>query len=207
MFIRGFCSGPFQTNTYVIAFEKTKKAAIIDPAMGSKELCLELIHHRQLTPEAIFLTHSHFDHIADIGPLLEIVKIPVYVHPLDAENLRNPGADRLPLPFSLPGIEPDHFLDPNNLLKLGEISLKIIHTPGHSPGGVCFWVPEANVLFSGDTLFRQGIGNLSFPTADLQAMVASLRTLSQLPPDTKVYPGHGFSTNIGAESALLHVTD
>jgi glyoxylase-like metal-dependent hydrolase (beta-lactamase superfamily II) len=200
--IRKFPSGPFATNTYIVSCPNTKEAVIIDPAPDSTKPTVAYISRESLNPTKILLTHSHWDHIADIASLKQSYPIPVFVHPLDAPNLKKPGSDGLPLLFPIEGLATYQTIEDREIIPFGEVKLEVIHTPGHSPGGVSFWCEEEGVLFSGDTLFRGTIGNLSFPTCDANAMWDSLKKLSKLDPKTKVYPGHGPPTTIGDEHWL-----
>ncbi|KAF3363030.1 putative protein YcbL [Chlamydiales bacterium STE3] len=197
-----FPSGPFETNAYILYCPQTKIAAIIDPAPGSAQNILSFIKKEHLLPEKILLTHTHFDHIADVAPLAQELRLKVGVHKLDAQNLIRPGSDGLPLIVPVEPFEPDFFFSEVDLITIGQIHLKVLHTPGHTPGGVCFYLSEHSLLISGDTLFKGTIGNLSFPTAQPDLMWQSLKKLAKLDPNTKVYPGHGPSTTIGAESWL-----
>ena len=124
------------------------------------------------------------------------------MHPLDAANLQEPGSDRLPSWLNIEGVKPDGFLNEGDVVAVGNMQFHVIHTPGHSPGGICLYCKEQDVLFSGDTLFRGSIGNLSLPTSQPKLMWNSLDKLAKLPPSTKVYPGHGPATTIGKESWL-----
>lgn len=202
MYIQNFPSGPFKTNAYVAACPSTRQAVAIDPAPGSSEAVRAYLKDNALKCIAILLTHSHWDHIADVSLLKEAYQIPVYVHPLDAPNLEQPGADGLPGLPSLAGVKPDCLLEDGLIIPVGNLSLQVIHTPGHSAGSVCFYEPTEKVLFSGDTLFKGTIGNISFPTSQPELIWSSLDKLAQLSPSTKVYPGHGVSTTIGKESWL-----
>lgn len=202
MLIEIFPSGPFSTNAYVAACLATGEAVIIDPAPQSAQAIHAFIKERQLKCNAILLTHSHWDHIADVASLKELYPVPVYINPLDAPNLRQPGADQLPCWISFPSVEPDVLIEENDAIPLGQLKFKVIHTPGHTPGGVCFFESAQKVLFSGDTLFKGTIGNLSFPTCQPDKMWGSLDKLAKLPAETKVYPGHGPATTIGAENWL-----
>ena len=200
--LKAFPSGPFETNGYVVWCDQTRACAIIDPAPESAESLSEFISQFQLEPKMILLTHSHWDHTADVAPLKKGLNLPVYIHELDQGNLVNPGSDGLPLWVSIEGVEPDHFLQDGEKIQLGNEVLEVIHTPGHTPGGVCFFDRDSRILISGDTLFKGSIGNLSFPTARPELMWSSLDLLAKLPKETKVYPGHGPSTTIGAETWL-----
>jgi hydroxyacylglutathione hydrolase len=203
MFIQVFPSGPLATNTYVAACTKTRKAAIFDPALDCFEEVEAFLDDQKLSPQMILLTHSHWDHIADVYRLKEKYKIPIYIHSLDSPNLLQPGTDGLPFWLTIPPVQPDVLLEEGMEVPLGELKFRVLHTPGHSPGCVCFYEPEQHVLFSGDTLFRGAIGNLSLPTGQPSLMRASLTKLAQLPLETRVFPGHGSATTIGAESSLL----
>ncbi len=202
MFIQAFPSGPFETNAYVVACPHTRQACIIDPAPDSATAIIAYLDAQQLQPVAIWLTHSHWDHIADVAPLKAKYHLPVYIHALDAPNLQTPGADQLPCWIQITGVTPDHLIDDGDSLTVGEITFTVIHTPGHTPGGVCFYSPESQLLLSGDTLFKGTIGNLSFPTARPKLMWPALQKLAKLPPATRVFPGHGPATTIGAEGWL-----
>jgi glyoxylase-like metal-dependent hydrolase (beta-lactamase superfamily II) len=202
MFVQIFPSGPLSTNAYVAACAITKAAVIIDPAFDSAEPIYAYLKEHNLICQSILLTHSHWDHIANVFQIKKALNIPVYVHSLDALNLENPGADQLPCPLSISGVKADFFYDDRSPLPVGNLNFQIIHTPGHSAGSVCLFEPNHHILFSGDTLFKGTIGHISFPTSQPHLMWDSLRKLAELPPMTKVYPGHGPSTTIGKESWL-----
>lgn len=204
MELRKFPSGPFATNTYIVVCPETNQAAIIDAPPESFKPTAGYLARTEAKPAKILLTHSHWDHIADAAALKQHYMIPLYVHPLDAPNLISPGADGLPSTFSIEPIQPDGFFDEGDIIEVGSLRFEVIHTPGHTPGGVCFWCEKEGALFSGDTLFRSTIGNLSFPTCEPEKMWVSLKKLSQLPPETKVYPGHGPPTTIGNEPWLIN---
>lgn len=195
-----FPLGPFATNTYIFICTKTREAVVIDPSFGA----YEVVSKEKQKLKTILLTHSHFDHIADAERISKEFTIPVAVHVLDASNLRSPGSDGLKLPFPISSIEPHLFLTEGMIFQVGDLTLKILHTPGHSRGSVCFYCPEEKILFSGDTLFQGTWGNTSFPTSQPDLMIPSLhRLVNELPPETKVYPGHGESTTLEKESAWI----
>lgn len=202
MIIEVIPSGPFATNAYVVGCPETKEAAIIDPAPESAEKIDRILEKLNLAPKKILLTHSHWDHIADTPTIRSRYNIPIWVHEKDAPNLRELGADGLPVFSSMPSVEPDNFFQEGDEIPLGNFRFKVIHTPGHTPGGVCFYEKNEGVLFSGDTLFKGSIGNLSFPTSNPDDMWRSLDKLKDLPPETKVFPGHGETTTIKNESWL-----
>lgn len=203
MIYKTFPSGPFSTNAYVIACEQTREAIVIDPAPGSFAPISEFLTDQHLILKKILLTHSHWDHIADIKSFKDSYHIPVYIHVLDEPNLLEPGCDGLPSLVVLTPIKPDHYLEEGKDIPLGNSKVQVIHTPGHSPGSVCFYVADGGLLFSGDTLFKGTIGNLSFPTSNPPDMWPSLEKLSKLPAETKILSGHGDETTIKLESSWL----
>lgn len=202
MTIQSFSSGPFATNTYVVSCPHSQECAIIDAPPDSSSLLINYITANNLTPVKIILTHSHWDHIADVAVLKKHYGVPVIIHADDRENLENPGSDRLPCWIEIPSVKPDALLKEGDSIKVGDLNFVVIHTPGHSPGGICLYNAEQNILFSGDTLFKGTIGNISFPTSSSKSMWESLKKLSKLPKETRVYPGHGEMTTIGSESWL-----
>ncbi len=200
MIVHSIPSGPFDTNAYIVACPATGIGAVIDP--GVESLAAIEAELSGITLDKILITHSHWDHIGDAAALKKKYRLPIYIHPLDAPNLEQPGSDKLPCWLSIEGVKPDVLIEEGALINVGNILFKVIHTPGHSPGGVCFYCERENILFSGDTLFKGSIGNLSFPTSNASLMWPSLAKLSRLPPATVVYPGHGPRTTIGQESWL-----
>ncbi len=207
MFIEIFCAGPALTNGILLGCEKTRIAAIIDAPQGLEEQIASRIEDLSLTPEFLLLTHSHWDHTADAAFLKKKWDLSLYVHKFDAPNVENPGSDGLPVLIDVPKAEVDHFLEDGQKIQVGELSIEVIHTPGHTPGGVCFYLKDHNVLFSGDTLFRGAIGRLDLPTAESEKMWVSLEKLAQLSPNTRVIPGHGDETTIGAERWLANAKE
>lgn len=198
--IECYPSGPFETNAYILACSETSKGMIIDPAPGSAEALIK--GSAAIEIKAILLTHSHWDHIGDLKKIKTSFGVPVYVHSADRDNVVKPGSDKIPLMYEIEGVEPEFDLQEGEKIEIGKLKLIVIATPGHTPGGVCFYLDKEKILFSGDTLFKGSIGKLSFPTADPQAMWHSLKKLERLPPETVVYPGHGPSTTIGDEDWL-----
>lgn len=204
MIIQAIPSGPFETNAYIVACPITKEAAIVDPSPDSSEAIIAFIQKNHLHPVKLFLTHSHWDHTADVTAIRSKYPIPIYIHPLDLPNLESPGADGLPSWLNIPSNKADFLLHEGDIIPVGKMKFEVIHTPGHSPGGVCFYCKDEDVLLSGDTLFKGTIGNISFPTSNAQNMWLSLAKLAKLPPLTRVFPGHGASTTIGKETWLAN---
>lgn len=199
-----FASGPADTNTYLLSCSKTKAAAIIDTPPESSQWLLSEIQAQGLEVKMILLTHSHWDHIADSALLKEKLKVPLYVHAEDAPNVQSPGTDGLRLFFPISPCTVDGFLTDHQKISVGHLSLEVIHTPGHTPGGVCFYLEREKTLISGDTLFQGTIGRLNFPGSSPAKMWASLKRLALLPKDTKVYPGHGDPTTLAEESWIAN---
>lgn len=202
MFLFKFPFGPLETNAILIGCAETKTAAAIDPSPGSAGAIVAKASELGLKIEKILLTHSHWDHFADAHGLKSQTGAPLYVHFLDAKNIEHPGSDGIPLFFPIHPVTADHFLNEGDTIQVGNLKLEVIHSPGHSPGSVCFYLRAQNLLISGDTLFQGSIGNLSLPTAQPAQMWTSLEKLSKLPPETRVVPGHGGETSIGRESWL-----
>jgi len=202
--IEVFSCGPVSTNTLLIYCNETKEAAILDPSMGSAELIEKAIEAKELKPKKIVLTHSHWDHIADLKELATKYSLEVFVHPDDANNVTHPGSDGLSSPIFVEGFSNVTHINEGDTIEIGTISLKVIETPGHTPGGVVFYIEKENLLLSGDTLFQGSYGRLDLPTSNAQRMIASLKKLSTLPPDTVVIPGHGPQTTLKDESWIAH---
>lgn len=201
--IQIFRAGPLGTHCILLGCQHTKHAVIFDAPQHSLQLIIRALEKDDLKVQMLCLTHSHWDHIADAAKIQDHFGIPIYIHAEDSPNLQKPGADHLPLMFPIKGAKPDHFLKDEQVLQLGKIAIHVIHTPGHTPGSVCFWMPEEKLLISGDTLFQGSIGNLSFPTSRPDLMRGSLKKLAKLPPETRVIPGHGEETTIGDEEWIL----
>jgi hydroxyacylglutathione hydrolase len=199
LIIQAFPSGPYLTNAYLAICSITKKVCIIDPSPGSAPLIKDYIITHNLDPLSILLTHSHWDHIADVFEVKKSFSIHVAVHPLDLPNLERPGADGIPFSMEIVPVKADRVINDHEIIEVGECHLRVIYTPGHSIGSVCFYSSETEMVFTGDTLFRGAIGNLSFLTSRPDLMESSLARLKELPRETKVYPGHGSPTTIGRE--------
>ncbi len=197
MIIKTFTCGPIDTNCYVVECPETHEAAVIDAPQGAAS---KILKEHEGKIKAIFITHSHWDHIADAAELKRTFHAPLYIHPYDEENLKYPGSDKLPMFFQVEGAAADGFLEEGEIFRIGKLELEVIETPGHTPGGVCLWFPKEKVLFSGDTLFKRSVGRTDFPTSSPAKMYESLKKLAKLPSDTKVYPGHGPATTIEAET-------
>jgi len=205
--IQVFSTGPIQTNTVLLSCIKTHQAVIIDVPFESAPPLLEAIKKHALHPQMIILTHSHWDHTGGAAELKKQLNIPLYVHVEDAPNVEAPGFDGLPLFFPVQAVKPDGFLTEGQKISIGSLQIEVFHTPGHTPGGLCFWLNQEKVLISGDTLFRGTMGNLSFPTACPLLMWASLEKIGKLPLETRVIPGHGEETTIKDEQWIMYAKE
>ncbi len=175
------------------------QAVVVDPAFGSLSGVESLLAEHKAELIAIWITHSHLDHTAGCSDLLQRHPVPLLIHYADAENLTHPGSDGLPAWSGFIPVQPTGFLKNGQELCVGSSRWTVIHTPGHSPGSLCFYNAAANLLLTGDTLFRGTMGAISFPQSCPEMMGESLLRLAALPLETKVYPGHGPTTTIGKE--------
>lgn len=189
---------PMDNGVYVLA-DTRGDAFVIDPSFGERQV-LEAVRASGLRVLELLHTHGHPDHTYGAANLKRATRAPVAVHRLDAYRLPA-NAGRL-AEFGLPAHPPlsaDSTLDEGDERRLADLRLVVQHTPGHTEGSVCFHLPEERILFSGDTLFAGNLGRFDLPGGDAEAIVSSLRRLVRLPDDTRVYPGHGAPTTIGAE--------
>jgi glyoxylase-like metal-dependent hydrolase (beta-lactamase superfamily II) len=198
MILETFEVGPFLVNCYLVGCETTHDAMIIDPGdMG--DMVLERARELNLQVKHIINTHGHADHIKDNGLVKDRTGAPIWIHPLDAPMLPVPNHNLSAFfGFSISSPPADKFLEDGQEFKLGAISFKIIHTPGHSKGGVCLL--HDRILFCGDTLFCESIGRTDLPGGDFDALEQSIRNrIYTLDDDVTVYPGHGPATSVGFE--------
>lgn len=193
--------GELGTNCYIIYDDVN--ALIVDPG-GEPEKVIDFLDENKLLPQAILLTHAHFDHIGGVDMLRKHFKLDVYLHEAEENWLGDPSLNRSTSFMRREVITsaPEHLLKPGRM-QLASFSFEVIHTPGHSPGSVSFIFPEAHFVVSGDVLFEQGIGRTDLPGGDMHQLVTSIKVgLYQLPDNYLVYPGHGGKTTIGAERKL-----
>ncbi|SES73418.1 Glyoxylase, beta-lactamase superfamily II [Natronincola peptidivorans] len=198
MFLEKVIAGVYGANCYVIADEKTNEAAVIDPG-GDADKIMEVLQKNELDLRYILLTHGHGDHIGGVQELKEKTNAPVYVHKGDLNLLQDKNKNYSAL-MGGPVIEmtADSFLEDGSVLTLGDLKLKIIHTPGHTRGGVCIHVN--NNVFTGDTLFANSIGRTDLVGGDFDIIIQSIKEkLFTLDDDSIVFPGHGPASSIGIE--------
>lgn len=191
--------GAVATNCYFAENESTKECVIIDPGDEAQRL-KERLRAKGLTPTAILLTHAHFDHIMAVDELAESYGIPVYVHTDDAAMLTRTELNCGAMIGARATAKADKQVSDGERLTLAGMEVQVLHTPGHTPGGVCYYFPQAEVVFSGDTLFCESVGRTDFPGGSMAQLVRSIREkLFSLPDLTIVYPGHGEPTKISTE--------
>jgi glyoxylase-like metal-dependent hydrolase (beta-lactamase superfamily II) len=192
--------GPLQTNCYIVADEATREGIVIDPG-GDGKLILETVQRLEVDVKLIVNTHGHFDHIMANGEVMQGTDAPLAIHSDDAGMLLNPLRSFALLVGKIrPSPSATVFLKQGDALELGNRTLHVLHTPGHSPGSISLLCTDEKAVFSGDVLFNQGIGRTDFPGGSYQVLVQSIRDkLFPLPDDTVVYPGHGPQTTIGFE--------
>ena len=182
--LRKLVVGPYQSNCYILGCKNTKEGLVIDPGDEVFRIVKE-ITKSGLKIRYILITHGHFDHTSGAKELKRITKAPVWIHPSDAAGL---------------DFQPDGNLSDGQKIPLGTFDVSVIHTPGHSPGGVCFHAPGA--VFTGDTLFAGSIGRTDFPGGDHNRLVQGvIKKIFPLGDRLRVYPGHGPNSTIGRERA------
>ncbi len=198
MIVKSLPVGPLQVNCYIVACPRTKKALIIDPGDEAQKI-LQLLEQEELNPAMLVNTHGHFDHVGGNSLIIEKTGIEFCMHKEDLPLLKQ--ASRQAASYGLQVMEspaPTCFLQNGDVVEIGDLSFEVIHTPGHSPGGICLY--GQGHLFSGDTLFAGSIGRTDLPGGDMQQLLGHIRSqLMVLPEATVVHPGHGPESTIGAE--------
>lgn len=192
-----------QTNCYIIQDENTKETMVIDPG-GEPEKIIDMLNILEAKLKYIYLTHCHADHIGATNSLQKLVGGTILIHRTEAENLKKDQIN-LATYIGLPEIklQPDSRIDDDDLIHIGRLEFKVIHTPGHTNGSTCLYLPKEKLLFSGDTLFRGAWGRTDLPTSSFEDIIESITNkLIILPEDIIVYPGHGKSTMIKEEKPI-----
>lgn len=197
--IEQFVVGPVETNCYFVVNIKTNQLLIIDPGACATQL-KQKIEQMSLKPEAILLTHGHFDHATDAKPLADEYGIKIYVHEDDKETLENPELNVSGM-IGRPQIyTADEYLTDRQELDLAGFHIIVLHTPGHTQGGCCYYFPYENLVFTGDSLFCGSIGRTDFKKGSMSDLVRSVKEkLMVLPEQTVVYPGHNETSTIEDE--------
>lgn len=198
MIFEAMTVGSFLSNCYIVGAETTKEAAIIDPGADFVRIENE-IKELGLTPKIIILTHAHGDHIGAVKDFVEKYGTKVYMHKEDAEMLKdgNKNFSKILTGKSM-SIIPDVELEDKDEIKLGDLNFEIIHTPGHTRGGICIKVE--NIMMTGDTLFNKSIGRTDFPGGSFEEIIQSIKEkIFKYDDDTVIYPGHNSPSTIKSE--------
>ena len=197
--IKSMTLGMVATNCYLIINKETKDALLIDPADNALRIS-NVIEENVCTLKAILLTHGHFDHIMALNELKKRYNVPVYAHEEEEDVLKQSSLNMSGMIGQIYTTQADIYVKDGEHLKLAGLDIIVLHTPGHTKGGVCYYLPEEKVLMSGDTLFHCSIGRTDFPTGSMSQLVRSVKEqLFVLPDDVQVYPGHDSVTSIGYE--------
>lgn len=199
MIFEGFGVGPMDANCYIIGDEKTGEAAVVDPGAEGRRI-LGRLEKLGLQCKYIILTHGHVDHVGALKEVHEATGARVLIHTEDAGMLTSPAQNlSLFMGSMLKFKAADRLLQDGDKIEVGGVTLEVLHTPGHTPGGICLVVPGQGVI-TGDTLFAGSVGRSDFPGGSHNVLINSIKTkLLDFPDDTKVYPGHGPASTIGAE--------
>ena len=199
MKIEKFVLGFMGTNCYLIINEETKELVIVDPAT-CPDYVVSHVKSNGYIPKAIFLTHGHFDHVMGIDGWVKEFGIPVYLHEDEKKVLEDPELNLSGVFGSGYSYSDVKCLKDGQDLEVAGFKFKVIHTPGHTCGGCCYYCEAEEILISGDTLFYQSVGRSDFPTGSMGTLVRSIKEkLFCLPDDVMVYPGHNDLTCIGDE--------
>lgn len=203
MRINQYVVGPVQTNCYFVINDETKELLIVDPGASASALAGKA-REEGLTAVAILLTHGHFDHATAAEDLAtELGGIPIYVHEAEKETLTDPELNASWMMGQSMTFSADEFVKDEQELDLAGFHIRVLFTPGHTPGGCCYYFPYEDVLFSGDTLFCMSVGRTDFKKGSMADLVRSIKEkLMVLPERTTVYPGHNDITSI--ENERIH---
>jgi glyoxylase-like metal-dependent hydrolase (beta-lactamase superfamily II) len=198
MLIAGLTVGPLQENCWIVG--AAPRCAIVDPGAESESIFRE-VESRRLVPEKILLTHGHVDHIAHCAQVAERYRIGLFVHRADLPYLERPQWPELEaLLDARPCPAPERLLEDGERVEVAGLELAVLHTPGHTPGGVCFVHEPSRTVLVGDTIFALSVGRTDLPGGDWRALERSIRTrLFALDGDWTLLPGHGPATTLAAE--------
>lgn len=197
MIIKNVVVGPLQVNCFIVGDELSKESIIIDPG-DEPDMIMDIIKKNSLKVKYILCTHGHFDHVGAVSDIKKETGAEILIHE-DELIIYNAARDMAafwgydidPLP------KPDKFVKNGDTVTIGKLSFSVLHTPGHSPGGICLY--GNGILITGDTLFEGSVGRTDFYGGDMEKLKASFKRLMSLPNETRVLPGHGGETTIGRE--------
>ncbi len=206
MIVQTFVSDLLGAIAYLITDKQAKQAVVVDAPHAITAALTAVLEREGWQLRYIINTHGHFDHVADNVALKQASGAQIAAHPADADRLAHPQSVLFQLPFTIPPSQIDHPLQEGDTIALGDLTLRILHTPGHTPGSICVYDEQHAMLWTGDTLFAGTYGRTDLRGGDEEQMFASLSRLATLPPDTHVFPGHGDDTTIEAERWLQRVS-
>jgi hydroxyacylglutathione hydrolase len=188
------------TNCYLFADDATRHAVLFDAPDHIVGPLLDEAKRRGYELIGLWLTHGHFDHIADHAEVTKAFpNAKVLMHPLDVPKLQNPRSSVFPLPFVIPPREPDELVEDDQRLAIGALEVEVIHTPGHAPGHVMYHFPKERLLIGGDLIICGAVGRTDLPDSDPDQLVRSIQKVMQLPPHTRLLPGHCSPTTLSEE--------
>ena len=198
MIIKELAVGPLMANCFICGCPETKEAVVIDPG-GDANSILRSLADDTLKVKYIINTHGHFDHVSANGKIKDATGADILIHPLDAPMLTNLSSNAAIFGISVENSPPcDQTIEEGDTVSFGNVTLKVIHTPGHTPGGISLFTN--GVVFVGDTLFAGSIGRTDFPGGDFNTLISSIQTkLFKMDDTVKVLSGHGPETSIGRE--------
>jgi len=203
--IEAFLVPPLENNIYLVYDAEAKEAVLVDASLGAAEV-LPRIRELDLVLKVVANTHGHHDHMADDTPIAKATGAKIAIHEADAYRLEKNARDPRPyMPALPPPAKADLVLKEGSVVKAGTAELRVLHTPGHTEGSVCFYAKAAATLFTGDTLMAGTFGLTGAEGGSPAMMWRSLDRLYKLPPDTKVLPGHGPPTRVGDESWIANL--
>ena len=180
------------TNCFLIGDEKTKQAVVFDAPDHTLAPLLDHAQKQRLEVIGLWLTHGHFDHIADHAEVTRrFPNAKVLIHKLEEPKLQEPNSSVFALPFTIPPRSADAYVEDGQMLELGELRAQVVHTPGHAPGHVMYYFPAEKVLIGGDLIIGGSVGRTDLPDSDHAELEKSIRKVMRLPGDTRLLPGHG----------------
>ena len=195
--------GIASTAAYLVADEQSGEAVIFDAPNDTVAPLLDEVARRGWTLTGLWLTHGHFDHVADHAIVTgRFPAAKLLMHPLDEPKLQDPRSAVFTLPFVIPPRSADQPLAGGQTLSIGSIAVRVIHTPGHSPGHVSFYFPNEATLIGGDLILMNSVGRTDLPDSDEAQLFESLRSVMRLPPETRLLPGHGHESTLAEELQL-----
>lgn len=198
MIIKELVVGPLMANCFIFGCQKTKEAVVIDPGGDAGRIKM-MLDDLELQIKYIVNTHGHFDHVSGNGQLKEATGVDILIHPLDAPMLERLSSNAAIFGVSVDNSPPcDRTIEEGETISFGEFKLEVIHTPGHTPGGISLFTD--GIVFVGDTLFAGSIGRTDFPGGDFDTLISSIQNkLFKMNDDVRVFTGHGPETTIGRE--------